>query len=85
MGLTESDLGMHGNSPTIMAQGAAHYGKALRQLSSRIDDNSTCFDHENISATMALHLYEVSPNELFKVHRLKLVADDYVFQPEWLD
>lgn len=53
-------LGMHGNQTTIMDQGAALYGKALRQLSARIDDKRTCYDHENVSATMTLHLYEVS-------------------------
>ena len=52
-------LGMHGNQPSILEQGAALYGKALRQLGARINDKRTCYDHENVSATMALHLYEV--------------------------
>ena len=53
---------MHGNQPSILEQGAALYGKALRQLSARINDKRTCYDHENVSATMALHLYEVGLN-----------------------
>ena len=56
---TDAMLGMHGNQPTILDQGAALYGKALRQLGARINDKDTCYDHENVSATMALHLYEV--------------------------
>lgn len=52
--------GMHGNQPNIMDGGAALYGKALGQLSARIQDESTRYDHENVSATLALHLYEVS-------------------------
>ena len=42
-----------------MGQGAALYGKALRQLSIRINDEMARYDHENVSATMTLHLYEV--------------------------
>lgn len=57
---------MHGNQPSILEQGASLYGKALRQLGVRINDKRTCYDHENVSATMALHLYEVGL-ELFLI------------------
>lgn len=54
---------MHGNQANIMDQAAAFYGKALRQLSARIQDEGTRYDHENVSAMMALHLYEVSRSQ----------------------
>lgn len=59
--------GMHGNQPTILDEGASLYGKALRQLGARINDKDTCYDHENVSATMALHLYEVGFGMSFEV------------------
>ncbi|KAL8790500.1 MAG: hypothetical protein Q9195_006331 [Heterodermia aff. obscurata] len=49
---------MHGNLPSIMDQGAALYGQALRQLSIKINDKTACYDHALVSATMTLHLYE---------------------------
>jgi hypothetical protein len=42
-----------------MAEAANLYGKALRQLWMSIQDPKTCYDHSNVSATMALNLYEV--------------------------
>lgn len=76
---------MHGNLPTIMDQGAALYGQALRQLSVRINDQTTCFDHANVSATMTLHLYEVCGTPTEDGQRLTRISDHNVLQPKWLD
>ena len=71
---------MHGNEPSILEQGAALYGKALRLLGARINDKRTCYDHENVSATMALHLYEVGL-DVFLYSRYELLTagiDDHI-------
>jgi len=49
---------MHGNSPEILNKSSKLYSKALIQLRTAIEDPDTCYDHSNISATMAMTLYE---------------------------
>jgi len=56
---------MHGNREQILDNAAALYGKSLRQLHTAIRDPQTAYDHENVSATMALFLYEVSITALY--------------------
>ena len=75
---------MHGNQPNIMDRGVALYGKALRQLSAQIQGESTRYDHENVSATLALHLYEVSRSQS-KISNSTEPSDNHLFQSKWLD
>ena len=50
--------GLHDRNTSILAKASKLYGQALVQLRDAIEDPLTCYDHNNISATMSLHLYE---------------------------
>lgn len=59
------------------------YVISLRQLRDAIEDPDRCYDHENVSATMALYLYEVR----FRVLRLmntKLSSEYRLHFERWL-
>ena len=51
--------GHHGNRQEISNTATSLYGTSLRQLRDAIEDPQRCYDHDNLSATMALYLYEV--------------------------
>ncbi|KAF1989389.1 hypothetical protein K402DRAFT_452117 [Aulographum hederae CBS 113979] len=48
---------MHGDIKT-MAHATALYGEALPMLNDALRDTQRCFDHQTLSAAMALNLYE---------------------------
>ena len=50
---------MHGPDQKILAHAAKLYGQVLIRLRDAIEDPTTRYDQSNVSATMALHLYEL--------------------------
>lgn len=56
--MCDADPGMHARDPRILAKAGRLYGVTLFQLRDLIENPQTCYDSCNISATMALHLYE---------------------------
>lgn len=63
---------MHGNPKDILAESYNMYGKALAQLIKSIPDPEHCLDSSNISAVLALSIYEVSINFAFPYRALML-------------
>jgi uncharacterized membrane protein len=54
---------MHGNQAEISVIADSHYHRAIIGLSKMIQNPDRCNDTANLSATIALTLYEVSVNK----------------------
>ncbi|KAL9046576.1 MAG: hypothetical protein Q9214_000621, partial [Letrouitia sp. 1 TL-2023] len=65
---------MHGNPKDILAESYNMYGKALAQLIKTIPDPKHRLDSSNISAVLALSIYEVSTCLLQDIHFIDRAA-----------